>query len=362
MKAFWAMTLNEVRASMRNRVALFFTLGLAVLFMVIFGLLFGGNTFKVTYAVVDQDRSPQSQRFVAVLGSIKGVTINHESGAAARADLKDNNVDVILEIPHGFADAVAVPPQGPPVTLRVFQGSVTSPSSSIANQLIGPALRSVLPAQAPPAVTVAPPQTASQNHITSIDYFLPSMLAYIILQSGINYVAIGLADMRARKVLRRFRTTPLRPAQILSAQVAGGALIVFLQLAVLVALGLIVFGAKTYGSWAVAIVPIVLGVAAFVGIGFLLTSAARTSESARALSSMVAFPMMFLSGVFFPITSLPGWLQSAVHALPLTWLTDALHQVMNNGAGFAEIGLDCLVLAAWAVATFALATWRFRWD
>jgi ABC-2 type transport system permease protein len=362
VKAFRALTINVVRSSMRNRIALFFTLGLAVLFMVIFGVLFGGNTFKVTYAVIDHDRSAQSQRFVSVLGSINGVTIDRESEATARNDLKNSNVDLILVIPRGFGAALATPPQGPPVALSILQGSQTSTGSSIGDQLVAPALRSVLPPQAAPPVSVPPPQIASQNHITAIDYFLPAMLAYIILQSGINYVAIGLADLRARKVLRRFRATPLRPAQILSAQIAGGALTVFLQLAVLVALGLVVFGAKSYGSWAVTMVPIVLGVAAFVGIGFLLTSAARTSEAARGLSSMVAFPMMFLSGVFFPITTLPTWLQSAVHLLPLTWLTDALHQVMNNGVGLSEIGLDCLILAIWAVVTFALATWRFRWD
>jgi ABC-2 type transport system permease protein len=362
VRAFRALTLNVVRSSLRNRIALFFTLGIAVLFMVIFGELFGGNTFKVTYAIVDNDHSAASQRFVGALGSIKGVTIVRESDPAARNDLKNNNVDLILEIPPGFGAALATPPQGPPLALQIFQGSQTSPSASIGDQLVAPALRSVLPPQASPPVTLAPPQTASQNNITAIDYFLPAMLAYIILQSGINYVAIGLADLRARKVLRRFRATPLRPAQILSAQIVGGALTVFLQLAVLVALGLGLFGARNYGSWAVAIVPIALGVAAFVGIGFLLTSAARTSESARGLSSMVAFPMMFLSGVFFPVTTLPSWLQTAVHALPLTWLTDALHQVMNNGAGYSDIALDCLVLAAWAVVTFALATWRFRWD
>jgi ABC-2 type transport system permease protein len=361
VRAFRALTVNVVRSSLRNRVALFFTLGLAVLFMVIFGELFGGNTFKVTFAVVDADGTGQSQHFVAALGSTSGVTIKRESDATARNDLKNNNADLIVEIPHGFGDALTM--QGAtPVTVRTLQGSQTSTAASIGDQLIAPALRTVLPPQAAPNVSVAPPQSASVNNVTAIDYFLPAMIAYIILQSGINYVAIGLADLRARKVLRRFRATPLRPAQILSAQIVGGALTVFLQLVVLIALGLGLFHARTYGSWAIAAVPMILGVAAFVGIGFLLTSAARTSESARGLSSMVAFPMMFLSGVFFPITTLPDWLQTAVHILPLTWLTDALHQVMNSGAALADIALDCLVLAAWAVVTFAVATWRFRWD
>jgi ABC-2 type transport system permease protein len=361
MKAFRALTINTVRASLRNRVALFFTLGLAFLFMVIFGELFGGGNFNVTFGVVDSDHSAQSQQFIAVLRSIKGVTVNVGSQSAELDDLRNNHLDVVVDIPRGFGAALT-DPSAPLVTVVPIQASQTSTTASIADQLLGEVLHGFASNGVPSAVTLGRPVSSEVNNITAIDYFLPAMLAYIILQSGINYVAIGLADLRARKVLRRFRATPLRPVQILGAQIAGGALTVVLQLLVLIAAGLLLFQAKSYGSWLVAAVPMVLGVAAFVGIGFLLTTAARTSETARGLSSFVAFPMMFLSGVFFPITTLPDWLQTTVHLLPLTWLTDALHRVMNDGAGLAAIGLDCLVLGGWAVVTFAIAIWRFRWD
>ncbi len=360
MKAFRALTINTVRSSLRNRVALFFTLGLAVLFMVIFGELFGGNNFSITYGVVDVDHSPQSQQLVAALQGIKGVTVEQGSQDTEVGRLKNNNVNVVVDIPHGFGAALSHP-GAPPVEVVPYQGSQTSTTASIADQILAQVLAG-FSAKGTPQVSLAIPRSASVNVLTAIDYFLPAMIAYIILQSGINYVAIGLADLRARKVLRRFRATPLQPAQILGAQITAGAVTVALQLLVLIVVGLVFFQAKTYGSWLVAAVPMIVGTAAFVGIGFLLTSAARTSETARGLSSMVAFPMMFLSGVFFPITTLPGWLQTAVHALPLTWLTDAMHRVMNDGAGLTDIVLDLAVLAAWAVVTFALATWRFRWD
>lgn len=361
MKAFRALTLNTVRSGMRNRVALFFTLGLALLFMVIFGLLFGGNNLRVSYAIVDSDHSRQSQQLISVLRNVQGIDVTEESQDSALSDLRNNHVDVVVDIPQGFGAALAHP-QGAHVVVQPIQASQTSTTASIADQILAQVLNGFVTGGAPAPVVLGTPTTSSVNHISAIDYFLPAMLAYIILQSGINYVAIGLADLRARKVLRRLRATPLRPAQILGAQIAGGALTVVLQLVVLAAAGLLLFQAKVYGSWLVAAVPMLLGVGAFVGIGFLLTSAARTSEAARGLATFVAFPMMFLSGIFFPITSLPGWLQTLVHILPLTWLTDALHRVMNDGAGLGDVALDCLVLAAWAVATFALATWRFRWD
>lgn len=360
MRAFRALTLTAVRSSLRNRVALFFTLGLAVLFMVIFGLLVGGGSLRLRISAVDADHSAASGRFLGALRSINGVAVTVSSATAATTALRDNSTDVVLEIPSGFAAALQSP-SAPPVSLHLLQGNQGSAAAAIADQVVARVLQSLTGAGRS-AVSLAPPEVASVHSLTGIDFFLPAMVAYLILQSGINYVAIGLADLRARRVLRRFRATPVRPAQILAAQVVGGALTVLLQLVVLVVLGLLLFRAHVYGSWAVVAVPILLGVGAFVGIGFLLTSAARTSEAARGLATMVAFPMMFLSGVFFPVTDLPEWLQTVVKVLPLTWLVDALHRVMNEGAGLAAVAVDCAVLAVWGTVTFALATWRFRWD
>ncbi|HSP65700.1 MAG TPA: hypothetical protein VLO10_05875, partial [Candidatus Deferrimicrobium sp.] len=102
MNAFRALTLNTVRSSLRNRVALFFTLGLAVLFMVIFGELFGGNNFSITYGVVDADHTAQSQQFVAALKGIKGVTVETGSQDTEVSRLKNNDVSVVADIPRGF--------------------------------------------------------------------------------------------------------------------------------------------------------------------------------------------------------------------------------------------------------------------
>ena len=362
MRAFRALTVNVIRSSLRNRVALFFTLGLAFLFMVLFGLLFGGTGINLKLAVVDADNSPASSQYVAALRAVEGVTVNVRDAASASDDLKHDNVTAVVTIPSGFAAALGG--QGH-VQVKILQASQTSASSSIADQVVGQVTSNFAARHSPagaPSVTLAPPQTAEVNQVTAIDFFLPAMIAYIILQSGINYVAIGLVELRVRQVLRRFRATPLSSVTILAAQITGGALTVLLQLVVLIVIGLWVFGAHNYGSWLTVIPPIILGTGAFVGIGFLLTSAARTSEAARGLATLVAFPMMFLSGIFFPIDALPPTLQTIIHILPLAWLSDALHQVMNEGAGFGTIAVDCAVLLGWAVVTFGVATWRFRWD
>ena len=359
MKAFRALTLNRVRASVRDRTALIFTLGLAVLFMVIFGLLFGGNGLSVSLDAVNNDNTAVSASYLKALGGVSGVTVHSTSHSTAFADLKDDSVAAVLVIPKGFGPAVLG--QGPPQQVAIYQAAGGSSSSAIADAVVANVTARTA-GLGHLNVTLGTPQSADVNQVTEMDYMLPSMIAYIILFSGVNYVAIGLVEMRVKQILRRFRATPVRSGTILSAQVVGGGLTVLLQIVVLVALGIWVFGAKNYGSWLLLIPPIVLGTAAFVGIGFLITSISRTSESARALAAMVTFPLMFLSGIFFPMSSLPTMVQTIARILPLAWASDALHQVMNDAAGFSAITTDCLVMLAWAVVTISIATWRFRWD
>lgn len=198
--------------------------------------------------------------------------------------------------------------------------------------------------------------------MTTLDFYLPSMIAYVILLTGIQTVAIALVDLRERKVLRRFLATPLTALQILGGQIVGRALVVVLQVVVLIAVGLFGFRAHVHGSWAVAWLAILIGTACFVSIGFLLTGFARTSETARGIASAIGFPMMFLSGVFIPLSQLPGSLQGIVHVLPLTYLSDALHHVLNDGDGLSAIWVDLMVMAAWTVACFAVAVRQFRWE
>jgi ABC-2 type transport system permease protein len=358
-RAFRAMAVNEVRASVRNRTALIFTLGLAVLFMVIFGLLFGGSGLAVSFDAVNNDGTAASAAYLKALGDVSGVSLHTKSHASAFADLKDDSITAVLVIPSGFGAAYAG--QGPAQQVGIYQAGGGSSSTAIADAVVAN-VTAGFAGRGHPSLTLSSPQVAEVNQVTEMDYMLPSMIAYIILFSGVNYVAIGLVEKRVTHVLRRFRATPVSSRTVLAAQVVGGGLTVLLQILVLVLLGTWVFGARNYGNWLLLIPPIVLGTASFVGIGFLITSVSRTSESARALAAMVTFPLMFLSGLFFPISSLPTVVQTIARILPLAWASDALHQVMNDGAGFSSITTDCLVMAVWAVVTIAVASWRFRWD
>ena len=361
MTATRAIVRNVVRASFRNRTALIFTIGIAFFFMVVFGLLFGGNGPKVRIGVVDDDNSGLSRSYIATLQRVDGLTVETGSLSDEQQRLRGDKLAALVIIDPGFESRA----RAGTASLTELANRDEAEASSIATNVLGSVTAGFAQATrlgGSPGI-VLQPASVSTNDITAIDAILPAMIAYLVLQSGINFVAIGLVDQRQRKVLRRFLATPIRPVQILGGNIVGGALTVLIQIAVLVLAGLVLFRAKTHGSWALALLVILVGTAAFVSIGFLLCSVARTSESARGLAAMVAFPMMFLSGVFIPLDVLPQTVQNIVHALPLTYLTEALRGILNDGDGLTRtVAVDMAVLAAWALGCFSLAAARFRWE
>ena len=105
-----------------------------------------------------------------------------------------------------------------------------------------------------------------------------------------------------------------------------------------------------------------LGAASFLAIGFALASFLKTEEQATGVVQIVQLPMMFLSGIFFSFDFLPGFLQTVARFLPLTYLGDALRQVMVNGTQVAPLGVDLAILSGWLVVCLGIAARSFRWE
>ncbi len=105
-----------------------------------------------------------------------------------------------------------------------------------------------------------------------------------------------------------------------------------------------------------------LGCMAFLTIGFLVPGVSGKQESAGALAQLISFPMLFFSGVFFPLDQAPTWLQDLARVLPLTYLADGLRQIMVYGASFTSLWGDALALALTVIIGFVLAARFFRWE
>ncbi|HYF92775.1 MAG TPA: ABC transporter permease [Symbiobacteriaceae bacterium] len=193
--------------------------------------------------------------------------------------------------------------------------------------------------------------------------YVPGMLSLGFLWLGVFGVAPPLVQMRETQVLRRLGATPLPRTTLLGALIGWRLTTGLLQAAVLIAFGALAYGMRIpAGNWLPLAGAVVLGGTVMITLGFLLAGLAKSNESVVALGQIVQFPMMFLSATLFPIDFLPSFLMPVVKAMPLTYLSDALRQLMVGGAPVFALWIDFAVLGGCLAVFGALAVRFFRWE
>jgi ABC-2 type transport system permease protein len=194
-----------------------------------------------------------------------------------------------------------------------------------------------------------------------LSYLVPSILAMSLMQLGI-YGALPLVQQREKLILKRLATTPLSPLAFIGAHAMVRLALGVLQAVLLITVGIGVFGVVVVGQLALVLGLVLLGAATFTAIGYVVATFAATEETATLVTNVITFPLMFLSGVFFPMAQMPDFLQPVAVALPLTYLADALRQVMVGSEAFAPLVVEVGVLGAWLGAALLISARRFRWQ
>ena len=194
-----------------------------------------------------------------------------------------------------------------------------------------------------------------------IDFLLPGLIGTNIMGGGLFGVGFVLVDMRVRRLFKRLMATPMRHSDFLLSLLLSRLLFLLPEMALLLSAGWFWFGLPMRGSLFTLFLVILLGAAAFAGIGLLLGCRTEKTESISGLLNAVMMPMYVFSGVFFSSKRFPDEVQPIIQALPLTQLNDALREVMLEGASLWDIGWRLAILAAYAVVTFALALRWFKW-
>jgi ABC-2 type transport system permease protein len=206
------------------------------------------------------------------------------------------------------------------------------------------------------------PITVSQANLRFIDYTLPGILAMSLMQLGLFATAPALVQLREQQVLRRFGATPLPRTTLLAAQVLHRLTLGLAQTVVIVGLGALVFHVHITGSLLELAGVVLLGALMMVALGYVISGVAKTQESVNGLSQLVNFPMLLLSGIFFSVDMMPQWARPIVSVLPLSFLGDALRQIMVGATPIYPLRTDVLVLAGWLIVGSLVAVRVFRWE
>jgi ABC-2 type transport system permease protein len=195
----------------------------------------------------------------------------------------------------------------------------------------------------------------------SVDISVPAYVGMIIGISAFMALPITLSTYREKGILRRYRTTPLRPISVLAVQIALQYLMTLLGVAMLAVLGKVVFSMAFEGSIAAVFLGFSFSCLSFFSLGLLMASLAPSSRAAVVIGNVVLYPMVYLSGATIPLEVLPKAVRGVARFIPMTHVV-TLMRGLWTGEPLAAHGFEFIFLGAMMVICVAAASFLFRWE
>ena len=348
------------RGYLRNRFGLFFGLIFPVILILIFGAIFSSNSSGVINVYTqNQDNGPVSTQFLAALNSsstIRVITVSPTQDFSKYLAAHSTSDGIV--IPKNFsADYLA----GHPVNVTVY-GNPTSSTSGIVSGTVNGVINyfnlNYYKQNAVPILGITP-TTVNIHQTKYIDFLVPGLIGFAILISPMFSLVNISSDYKKTKLFKQLSLTPLTKMEWLASKILWYIVLTTISFVLMVAVGILLYGANiALTPW---LIPFLLiGPTLFASLGMLVGTVTKNPETAGVIGNIVTFPMMFLSGTFFPISIMPQYLQTIAHVLPLFYVIEGLNNVMVY-ANYMGAVIDLAVVAVITIIIFVAAIRLFKW-
>ncbi len=371
----------------RNRLGLVMLVLMPIFMMGMVGFIFPSNNSlnHVSTGVVNQDAgyggsTVGSHVFLTVLNGINDRTgmldiSNVTSFDVLKDSVQKGEIQGGIVIPNNFTQSLLSGQQGTlvivvdnsnPQVSAALQGALTAVFQQMGTMLAQQNVMTLNPAiNATTALALVQPYNVKvegvvTGHSSYFDFVAPGIMAMTVMMSVMTGLPAAISQEKEVGTLDGMMVAPINRLSIIVgktlAQTARG----LLQGVLILFLASLLFGVSIQGNILLVFGLLLLGVFSFVGLGVVLTSFAKDQETAAMVMMTLMFPMMFLSGVFFPVQQMPWYMQDISKVLPLTYVADALRKVMVLGAGIPQITTELAVLVAFGVVMISIAVPVFK--
>ncbi|XID95297.1 ABC transporter permease [Paenibacillaceae bacterium WGS1546] len=352
----------QIKMMFREKQVWFWNLFFPIILMVIFMLIFGsGNdsAFKAKIAVVKPTANATADLFENTLRQVPVLEWKTDEPVSAdQADqwIKDKDVDAVIVLPES-QDAQTIEVI---VNKENEANATTQAIAGILDQIVHQSNYAAAGVQ--PAFKLETSAVSSGNeNLTYVDFLMTGMIALAVAQGGL-FGMVDMVEMRRKGLLKRLRMTPVKMGLFGLAGMFVRFVLGVVQILILAAIAVFGFGATLHIDIPTLIVGFFIGALAFNGLGYFFSSFSKTIEMYMGLANIASFLMMFLSGIFFPTSGFPEWLQPVSQVLPLTYFVNAIRDGMVYGSGIAtsEFWMGIGILGAWGIVAFALGVIFYR--
>ncbi|MGA8427594.1 MAG: ABC transporter permease [Candidatus Dormiibacterota bacterium] len=351
LTAFRSLSRAMLRGFVRDRTALAFSILLPVLFLALLGSLYRGSGTTPRLSVVEIGNVSLLSQTASQPGLSGVFTVSHS----------DDKKAAVREVRRGTAD-VAVQQTGKQLIVHY---SIADPTmAGIVQSIFSSIVQQADQAQAGPsgAYQLLTKQVESTT-LKPIQFLAPGLLGWAIASGATFGAAITLVNWRHNKLLRRLRLAPVSTGSVVLARVGVSLLVALIQMALFLLIATTpYFGLKLTSAWWMAIPVLICGTLAFMSIGLLVGSFAKTQQAATAVANLIILPMAFLGGAFIPLDFAPNWLRDTSYVMPLRYLVTGMQDVMARGEGPATALPAIGILLGLTVVLTFIAIRVFRWD
>jgi ABC-2 type transport system permease protein len=346
------------RSYLRNTTGLFFGLIFPVILILIFGAIFSSfGSGNVTVYVQNEDNGTVSASFINSLNSTGTLTVVQVSpGNNFTQYLSDHSSSNGIVIPAGFSADYAA---GKGVNVTVYSNPADSTSQVVSGTANGVINGFNLARYGGTPIIGISQATVNNQVYKYIDFLVPGLIGYAILVNPMFSLVNISSEYKKTKLFKLLSLTPITKYEWLASKVLWYILLSSISFLLMVAAGVFIFGA--YVALSIWIVPfLILGPMLFASLGMLVGTISKSTETASVIGNVITFPMMFLSGTFFPISIMPTYLQQVAHVLPLYYVIDGLNSLMVYG-NYSSAAMDLVVVTVLTIVIFVAAARLFKW-
>jgi ABC-2 type transport system permease protein len=365
----------SIKTFSREKSVMFFTIAFPIILILVFGTIFlNQDHVGFDLYVQDLDQTNSSAQLVKTLelnGQFKITAVDPALDATQYT--KDKKLSLVLVIPRGYEKAfvrrLGLMGGIPNPAFRDLNASVTvtyiydasASSTSAKIQLLQSGFSVVNQAMSgqPPFIRAAETSMLTKK-FRFIEFFVPGIIAMSVMTSSLSGAVNMNAELRQKGVIRKLSTTPITRTDWILSNILYQIMLAVISAIVILVVSYAVFSVRLQiNAWLLAF--IVLEVFAFGGIGMILTRVANEAESATAAANFIMFPMMFLSGSFFPLELMPGFLQTIARILPLYYVNEGLRASMVSVDHTAALRYAAMI-GVFAIVVFVLGINTTKWD
>lgn len=332
-------------------------------------MMVGNHTTTISYGDV----------FVAQLSAINNQTGMMDLGTAKDLDeikyrIQDGKISGGIIIPSNFTRDILSGRQGqiaiitdqsnPQISLMI-QTTLSKTIESMGAQLAMQNLNSTYHVPLARTVAIIKPYDVQFKGVVPgepnyFEFVAPGIISMVVMMSLMTGLPHAISYEKDMGTLDGMLVAPINRLSIILGKVMAQTVRGMVQGFIIFVLAVFLFGVVIYGSIPLVIGLILLTVFSFVGLGILITSFADKEETATMVMMTLMFPMMFMSGVFFPIQQMPWYMQDVSHLLPLTYASTALRKVVVLGAGISAVSTEIAILFGFGLVLLLIALPMFK--